>query len=160
MTTGHGGIPLCCLREVSCLQIVTNKNSSNHLGTNLNDAMMEGLDQLRLAGAMDPISASNPGICILFVMTDGVPSKGITNPRTIERNIQDSNQGKCSVVTLGFGADVDFNFLARIALENSGVARKIFEHDEASTQLIGESFIYKLFSFGHRYYRFHCFCEV
>ncbi|XP_033646860.1 uncharacterized protein LOC117306366 isoform X1 [Asterias rubens] len=106
-------------------------------GTNLNDAMMEGLDQLRLAGAMDPISASNPGICILFVMTDGVPSKGVTNPRTIERNIQDSNQGKCSVVTLGFGADVDFNFLARIALENSGVARKIFEHDEASTQLIG-----------------------
>ncbi|XP_038066966.1 uncharacterized protein LOC119736992 [Patiria miniata] len=106
-------------------------------GTNLNDAMMEGLDQLRLAGAMDPISASNPGICILFVLTDGVPSKGVTDPRTIEQNIQSGNQGKCSVVTLGFGADVDFNFLARLALGSSGVARKIFEDSAASEQLIG-----------------------
>ncbi|XP_038068542.1 uncharacterized protein LOC119737937 [Patiria miniata] len=107
-------------------------------GTNLNDAMIEGLNQLRLAGAMEPISAANPGVCILFVLTDGAPSKGVTDTRTIERNVQDSNQGRCSVVTLGFGAeDVDFNFLARLALGNNGVARKIFENSAVSQQLIG-----------------------
>ncbi|XP_022107830.1 uncharacterized protein LOC110988530 [Acanthaster planci] len=106
-------------------------------GTNLNDAMIEGLNELRLAGAMEPVSADNPGVCILFVLTDGVPSRGVTDLRTIERNVRQSNQGRCSVVTLGFGTEVKFDFLARLALENSGVARKIFQNSAVSRQLIG-----------------------
>ena len=101
--------------------------------------MIDGLNQLRLAGAMEPISAENPGICILFVLTDGDPTKGVIDHRTIERNVQNSNRGRCSVVTLGFGAgDVDFNFLARLALANNGVARKIFRNYPVADQLVGK----------------------
>lgn len=37
----------------------------------------------------------------------------------------------------GFGVDVDFHFLARLALQNNGVAKKIYENAESSAQLVG-----------------------
>ena len=42
-----------------------------------------------------------------------------------------------TTIILGFGTDVDFYFLARLALQNNGVARKIYEDADAASQLIG-----------------------
>lgn len=70
--------------------------------------MLAGLTQLEGLGHQPPrdsapggTSAESAGICILFVLTDGVPSSGETNLRNIERNVKNQNQDECAVVTLG-----------------------------------------------------------
>lgn len=40
-----------------------------------------------------------------------------------------------SLFTLGIGFDVDFDFLERIAIENGGMAQRIFANHDASEQL-------------------------
>lgn len=40
-----------------------------------------------------------------------------------------------SLFSLGIGFDVDFDFLERIALENRGVAQRIFANHDAAEQL-------------------------
>ncbi len=69
----------------------------------MNDAMLAGLQQLAGLGNSATIGPGDtPGICILFVLTDGVPSAGETNLRQIERNVENANQrDRCAVVTLG-----------------------------------------------------------
>ena len=105
-------------------------------GTNLNDAMLQGFGILERTGSMVR-SSDNPMVCILFLLTDGKPSTGVTDVFAIERNVRRANQGRCSLVTLGFGKLVNFNFLSRLALQNRGIARKIYESSSASAQLQG-----------------------
>lgn len=105
-------------------------------GTNLNDAMLEGFGLLEATGSMDS-SSENPMVCILFLLTDGKPSTGTTDINIIERNVRAANRKRCSLVTLGFGKLVDFNFLGRLALQNRGIARKIYETSSATVQLQG-----------------------
>ena len=105
-------------------------------GTNLNDAMLQGFNLLEVTGSMDS-SSENPMVCILFLLTDGKPSTGITDLNTIERNVRAANNRRCSLVTLGFGRLVDFNFLSRLALQNRGISRKIYESSSATIQLQG-----------------------
>lgn len=44
-------------------------------------------------------------------------------------------QGKFPLYTLGFGRDVNYNFLESLALENDGFARRIYEDSDATLQL-------------------------
>eukprot|EP00057_Strongylocentrotus_purpuratus_P013565 XP_011668039.1 PREDICTED: inter-alpha-trypsin inhibitor heavy chain H4-like [Strongylocentrotus purpuratus] len=105
-------------------------------GTNLNDALLGGLSLLESTGSMNSTS-SNPMVCILFVLTDGKPSEGVTSLSEIERNVRNANNQRCSIVTLGFGRLVNYNFLVRLALQNRGMARKIYEDSSAAGQLRG-----------------------
>uniref|UniRef100_A0A667YEA3 Inter-alpha-trypsin inhibitor heavy chain 3b, tandem duplicate 1 n=1 Tax=Myripristis murdjan TaxID=586833 RepID=A0A667YEA3_9TELE len=98
--------------------------------TNINDAVLEGarmLNEYTREG-----SAS-----LLILLTDGDPTTGVTNIQKIQSNVREAIDKKFPLYCLGFGFDVNFEFLEKMALENSGVARRIYEDFDADLQLRG-----------------------
>lgn len=49
---------------------------------------------------------------------------GVTNLEKIQSNVREAVAGKFPVYCLGFGFDVDFEFLKKMSLQNNGVARR------------------------------------
>ncbi|XP_049327489.1 inter-alpha-trypsin inhibitor heavy chain H3 isoform X4 [Astyanax mexicanus] len=98
--------------------------------TNINSAVLMGVEMLnkhRREG-----SAS-----ILILLTDGDPNEGESNPDRIRVNVKEAIGKKMSLYCLGFGFDVNFDFLEKMALENNGFARRIYDDSDASDQLQG-----------------------
>ncbi|KAK3536784.1 hypothetical protein QTP86_025094, partial [Hemibagrus guttatus] len=62
---------------------------------------------------------------------------GETNTERIQANVKMAIGGKFPLYCLGFGFDVNFGFLEKMALENDGVARRIYEDSDADLQLQG-----------------------
>ncbi|KAI4877183.1 hypothetical protein NFI96_006966 [Prochilodus magdalenae] len=60
-----------------------------------------------------------------------------SNPTRIQANVKEAIAGKFPLYCLGFGFDVNFNFLEKMALENKGLARRIYEDSDADLQLQG-----------------------
>lgn len=54
---------------------------------------------------------------------------------TIQKNIKRAMRPDISLFSLGIGFDVDFDFLQRIALENRGMAQRIYANHDASEQM-------------------------
>jgi len=54
---------------------------------------------------------------------------------TIQGNIQKAVNGKYALFCLGFGFDVSYKFLEKMALSNGGIARRIYENADAALQL-------------------------
>uniref|UniRef100_A0A4W4E2D7 Inter-alpha-trypsin inhibitor heavy chain 3 n=1 Tax=Electrophorus electricus TaxID=8005 RepID=A0A4W4E2D7_ELEEL len=79
--------------------------------------------------------APNKALCI-FNISKNSPT-GETNPESIQASVKSAIQGKFPLYCLGFGFDVSFNFLEKMALENNGVARRIYEDSDADLQLQG-----------------------
>ncbi|KTF73128.1 hypothetical protein cypCar_00048219, partial [Cyprinus carpio] len=52
-------------------------------------------------------------------------------------NVKEAIGTKFPLYCLGFGYDVNFDFLTKMSLENSGVARRIYEDSDADLQLQG-----------------------
>ncbi|KAL0180805.1 hypothetical protein M9458_023211, partial [Cirrhinus mrigala] len=50
-------------------------------------------------------------------------------------NVKEAIGTKFPLYCLGFGYDVNFDFLTKMSLENSGVARRIYEDSDADLQL-------------------------
>lgn len=44
-------------------------------------------------------------------------------------------EGKYTLYNLGFGYGVDYNFLEKMALENKGLARRIYPDSDSALQL-------------------------
>ncbi|KAK1800040.1 hypothetical protein P4O66_006547, partial [Electrophorus voltai] len=59
------------------------------------------------------------------------------NKEIIQANVKGAIKGKFPLYCLGFGFDVNFDFLEKMALENNGVARRIYEDSDADLQLQG-----------------------
>ncbi len=93
--------------------------------TDIHGALMAGLEYFK--------ESERPSILVL--LTDGKPTSGITNPLTIEENFRGANVASVSLFTLGFGNDVNFQFLGRIARQNSGDAFKIEIDIDAKEQI-------------------------
>ncbi|XP_042072480.1 inter-alpha-trypsin inhibitor heavy chain H3 [Haplochromis burtoni] len=74
---------------------------------------------------------------ILILLTDGDPTSGVTNLEKIQSNVRQAIAGKFPLYCLGFGFDVNFNFLEKMSLQNNGVARRIYEDSDADLQLKG-----------------------
>ncbi|UCE14979.1 MAG: VWA domain-containing protein [Candidatus Heimdallarchaeota archaeon] len=72
---------------------------------------------------------------ILVLLTDGRPTSGLTNPVSIQEDFSEANNMEASLFTLGFGNDVDFQFLGQLARQNSGEAFKIEENLNAEDQI-------------------------
>lgn len=53
----------------------------------------------------------------------------------IQENIEKAVNGKYALFCLGFGFDVSYNFLEKLALSNGGIARRIYENADAALQL-------------------------
>uniref|UniRef100_A0A8D0EN65 Inter-alpha-trypsin inhibitor heavy chain H3 n=1 Tax=Strix occidentalis caurina TaxID=311401 RepID=A0A8D0EN65_STROC len=68
------------------------------------------------------------------MLTDGQPNVGKFD---IQAHVKKAIEGKYPLYNLGFGYGVDYNFLEKMALENKGLARRIYPDSDASLQLQG-----------------------
>ncbi|KAM9443591.1 inter-alpha-trypsin inhibitor heavy chain H3-like [Clarias gariepinus] len=98
--------------------------------TDINAAVLKGVDMIKRYPRAGSAS-------ILILLTDGDPTAGVTNTGRIQENVKQAIGGKFPLYCLGFGFDVNFDFLEKMALENDGVARRIYEDSDADLQLQG-----------------------
>uniref|UniRef100_A0A3Q0S504 Inter-alpha-trypsin inhibitor heavy chain H3 n=1 Tax=Amphilophus citrinellus TaxID=61819 RepID=A0A3Q0S504_AMPCI len=63
---------------------------------------------------------------MIFLLTDGMPTSGVSNPQIIQQNVLFATGGNMSLFGLGFGNDVDYSFLDVMCRQNKGMARRIF----------------------------------
>ncbi|XP_026131033.1 inter-alpha-trypsin inhibitor heavy chain H3-like isoform X9 [Carassius auratus] len=98
--------------------------------TDINAAVLAGVDMINRHPREGTAS-------ILILLTDGDPTTGETNIEKIMSNVKKAIGNKFPLYCLGFGYDVNFDFLTKMSLENSGVARRIYEDSDADLQLQG-----------------------
>uniref|UniRef100_A0A8C3I0P6 Inter-alpha-trypsin inhibitor heavy chain H3 n=1 Tax=Chrysemys picta bellii TaxID=8478 RepID=A0A8C3I0P6_CHRPI len=60
---------------------------------------------------------------------------GELNQGKIQENVKNAIQGRYSLYNLAFGYDMDYNFLEKMALENNGLTRRIYEDSDSALQL-------------------------
>ena len=96
--------------------------------TNINQALQDALDMLM---------SSSDRVPIIVFLTDGLPTEGVTGTAKIRENILAANTKGVRIYSLGFGDDVDFEFLRALALENKGFAIKIEVIRDAAGQIRG-----------------------
>ncbi|XP_028306619.1 inter-alpha-trypsin inhibitor heavy chain H2 [Gouania willdenowi] len=102
-------------------------------GTNINEALMKAVMMLVKAsnqGLIDPRSVS-----MIILVSDGDPTVGEIKLSTIQKNIKRVMREDFSLFSLGIGFDVDYDFLERIAMENRGIAQRIYANHDAAEQL-------------------------
>ncbi|XP_075458296.1 inter-alpha-trypsin inhibitor heavy chain H3-like [Ascaphus truei] len=103
--------------------------------TNINDPLLKAVDLLNKAHEQNEVPARSASMIIL--LTDGQANGGESNPARIQQNAKNAIQGKYTLFSLGFGRGVDYAFLEKLALENAGVSRRIYEDSDAAIQLQG-----------------------
>ncbi|KAL7407146.1 hypothetical protein ABVT39_004002 [Epinephelus coioides] len=99
-------------------------------GTDINKAVLEGASILNAHPREGSAS-------ILILLTDGDPTSGVTNIEIIQSNVRGAIADKFPLYCLGFGFDVNFEFLEKMSLQNNGVARRIYQDSDADLQLKG-----------------------
>uniref|UniRef100_A0A4W4G796 Inter-alpha-trypsin inhibitor heavy chain 2 n=1 Tax=Electrophorus electricus TaxID=8005 RepID=A0A4W4G796_ELEEL len=102
-------------------------------GTNINEALLKAVQMLLKAqsqGMIEPRSIS-----MIILVSDGDPTVGEIKLSAIQKNVKQLMHKEFSLYSLGIGFDVDFDFLERIAMENRGMAQRIYADSEASTQM-------------------------
>ncbi|KAJ8016968.1 hypothetical protein DPEC_G00012900 [Dallia pectoralis] len=100
--------------------------------TNINAALLSA------AQLVNPSSSSDGAhrVPLVLFLTDGEATIGITAGEYILSNARNA-LGSASLFGLAFGDDADFPLLKRLALENRGVARMVYEDADAALQLKG-----------------------
>uniref|UniRef100_A0A673N4F7 Inter-alpha-trypsin inhibitor heavy chain family member 6 n=1 Tax=Sinocyclocheilus rhinocerous TaxID=307959 RepID=A0A673N4F7_9TELE len=107
--------------------------------TNINAALLSAAQLLNPSSHSSSSSGHAPSshrVPMIIFLTDGEATIGETEPDVILRNAQNA-LGLASLFGLAFGDDADFPMLRRLALENRGVARMVYEDDDAAVQLKG-----------------------
>uniref|UniRef100_A0A672T8R5 Inter-alpha-trypsin inhibitor heavy chain 2 n=1 Tax=Sinocyclocheilus grahami TaxID=75366 RepID=A0A672T8R5_SINGR len=102
-------------------------------GTNINEALLRAVQMLVRAsnqGLIDPRSVS-----MIILVSDGDPTVGEIKLSTIQKNVKRVMREEFSLFSLGIGFDVDFDFLERMAMDNRGVAQRIYANHDAAEQL-------------------------
>ncbi|XP_060886487.1 inter-alpha-trypsin inhibitor heavy chain H2 [Labrus mixtus] len=102
-------------------------------GTNINEALMRAVQMLVRAsnqGLIDPRSVS-----MVILVSDGDPTVGEIKLSTIQKNVKRVMREEYSLFSLGIGFDVDYDFLERMAMENRGMAQRIYANHDAAEQL-------------------------
>ncbi len=77
-------------------------------GTNINDALLTGLEQIEDAS----------GASFIIFLTDGLPTVGQTDINTILKNVKGANQSSTRIFVFGVGYDVNTRLLDRLAQDN------------------------------------------
>nr|XP_017199136.2 inter-alpha-trypsin inhibitor heavy chain H1 isoform X2 [Oryctolagus cuniculus] len=103
--------------------------------TNLNGGLLRGIEILN--NAQGNLPAVSKHAAILIMLTDGEPTEGVTDRPQILKNIRSAIGGRFPLYSLGFGHDLDFNFLKSLSMENNGWAQRIYEDHDAAQQLQG-----------------------
>ncbi|XP_047386605.1 inter-alpha-trypsin inhibitor heavy chain H4 isoform X5 [Sciurus carolinensis] len=102
-------------------------------GTNINDAMLMAVKLLESTNQAELLPEGS--ISFIILLTDGDPTVGETNPTSIQKNVREAIGGQYSLFCLGFGFDVSYAFLEKLALDNGGLARRIYEDSDSALQL-------------------------
>ncbi|KAM4022293.1 LOW QUALITY PROTEIN: inter-alpha-trypsin inhibitor heavy chain H3-like [Anomaloglossus baeobatrachus] len=103
--------------------------------TNINDPVLQAVNLLNKAHESKTVP--DRSVSLIVLLTDGQANEGESNPSKIQENVKKAIQGKYTLYSLGFGSGVDYAFLEKLALENSGIARRIYEDSDADLQLEG-----------------------
>ncbi|KAJ8301348.1 hypothetical protein KUTeg_020335, partial [Tegillarca granosa] len=101
------------------------------LGTNINEALTFGMDFLN--GLADKEGRAP----VVVFLTDGEASTGVKNLDTILANVKQRNTEQTPVFSLAFGRHADYEFVKKVAVQNFGVGRKIYEDSDAALQIRG-----------------------
>ena len=100
-------------------------------GTNFTGGLQTAIDVLKTHGNTDYVQ-------LLVMLTDGEPTVGETNPDMIvELAVSALTGTQISLNCLGFGQNLNFLLLQRLALSNNGIAQRIYEDNDAAQQLEG-----------------------
>lgn len=100
--------------------------------TNINDALLLALRNSQSVQARLRLTP------IIIFLTDGEPTASETNTDKILANVRKANgDNVVSIFCLAFGTGTDYNFLTKVASQNRGFARKIYEAADATLQLKG-----------------------
>jgi len=100
-------------------------------GTNLNDAILAGLDVAETALQREALPKDVKSLIVF--LTDGL---GSTPSDVIKSNIKTKNRDlQVPVFTVAFGADTDLSLLQSISSQNNGFSKRIYEGSDAALQL-------------------------
>uniref|UniRef100_A0A8C0JPI1 Inter-alpha-trypsin inhibitor heavy chain H3 n=1 Tax=Canis lupus dingo TaxID=286419 RepID=A0A8C0JPI1_CANLU len=111
------------------------KNIHDRGLTNINDGLLRGISMLNRAREEHRVPERSTSIIIM--LTDGDANVGESRPEKIQENVRNAIGGKFPLYNLGFGNNLNYNFLESMALENHGLARRIYEDSDANLQLQG-----------------------
>ncbi|KAM9592869.1 inter-alpha-trypsin inhibitor heavy chain H3 isoform 6-T6 [Trichechus inunguis] len=103
--------------------------------TNINDGLLRGISMLNKAREEHTVPERSTSIIIM--LTDGDANVGESRPEKIQENVRNAIRDKFPLYNLGFGNNLNYNFLESMALENHGLARRIYEDADADLQLQG-----------------------
>ena len=101
--------------------------------TNINDALLQAVDLF--SGKPQGVKDERFGQ-IVFFLTDGDPTEGVTDENQIRRNIRKKNYYggteccRSSIYTIAFGKNAAIGFLRALANENEGFVKIIRETNE------------------------------
>ncbi|ELV10371.1 Inter-alpha-trypsin inhibitor heavy chain H4 [Tupaia chinensis] len=102
-------------------------------GTNINDAVLAAVDLLKSSNQKELLPRGS--VSLIILLTDGEPTEGETNPVKIQKNVREAIGDQFNLFCLGFGFDVIYPFLEKLALDNGGLARRIYEDSDSALQL-------------------------
>ena len=103
-------------------------------GTNINDAMLSGLELAKKNMDTESLLPENTHPMIVF-MTDGDPTSGVTFKPTIKSNIVRANNLNMPLYCIAFGRNADFKLMKEISEEADSWAKMIYEGGDAAIQL-------------------------
>ena len=81
-------------------------------GTNINDALLTGLEQVK----------DEKRLTFIIFLTDGLPTVGNTDIKSILKNVKGENTNLAKIFVFGVGYDVNTHLLDRLSDENSGTS--------------------------------------
>uniref|UniRef100_A0A4W6DCF4 Inter-alpha-trypsin inhibitor heavy chain family member 6 n=1 Tax=Lates calcarifer TaxID=8187 RepID=A0A4W6DCF4_LATCA len=105
-------------------------------GTNINAALLSAAQLVNPPSSGSSNLLSSRRVPLVIFLTDGEATIGVTAGDTILSNAKKA-LGSASLFGLAFGDDADFLLLKRLALDNRGVARMVYEDADAALQLKG-----------------------
>merc|ERR1712055_1260914 len=103
-------------------------------GTNINSAMLEGLD---LAKEVLTSESLPQGVASMLVfLSDGEATEGETSGQAIKANVASANMGtELPIFSVAFGSGADFDLLKEISLAADSFAKRVYEGSDAALQL-------------------------
>ncbi|XP_013883122.1 inter-alpha-trypsin inhibitor heavy chain H6 [Austrofundulus limnaeus] len=104
--------------------------------TNINAALLSAAQLINPSSSGSSSHVAPRRVPLIIFLTDGEATTGETSGDTILHNAKKA-LGSASLFGLAFGDDADFLLLKRLALENRGVARLVYEDADAALQLKG-----------------------
>merc|ERR1719474_657757 len=102
-------------------------------GTNLNDAIIEGIHQANLAMQNEQLPKGVKSM--LIFLSDGQASSGETRSEVIKENIKANNSNEVPIFSIGFGRDADFELIKEISRRSNAFSKRIYEGSDAALQL-------------------------